>query len=280
VLLSGGGSATMPKPPGEFLVAVDVESRNDKPVPLIRIAHEIQPEWLIDLFPARVIDRVQVEWHRQGERVEAVSAMLYDALVIDETRGAMPDAEAAAELLAEKVLEAGLERFIDPAELAAFDARVAFAAEHSGIEAPGPEARTRVAATLCYGLRSFAEFGKVAENLLPALERSLNAALLDQVAPAKLRLPSGRMTKVHYEVGKTPWVASRLQDFFGVTATPKVARGTVPLVVHLLAPNQRPVQTTTDLAGFWERLYPQLRRELGRRYPRHAWPENPLKPSD
>jgi ATP-dependent helicase HrpB len=61
--------------------------------------------------------------------------------------------------------------------------------------------------------------------------------------------------------------------------TPRVARGAVPLTVHLLAPNQRPVQTTTDLAGFWERLYPQVRRELGRRYPRHSWPEDPLAPA-
>lgn len=280
VLLSTGGSATMPKPPGEFLVAVDLESRNDKPAPVIRIAHAIEPEWLIDLFPDSVIDRTQVEWHRQGERVEAVSAMLYDQLVIDETRGAMPDAEAAAALLAEKVLEAGLERFIDPAELAAFHTRVEFAAQHSTIEVLDPTALTRVAAQLCYGLRSFAEFSKVADTLLPALERSLDSSLLDKVAPTRLRLPSGRMTKVHYETGKPPWVASRLQDFFGITETPKVARGAVPLVVHLLAPNQRPVQTTTDLAGFWQRLYPQLRRELGRRYPRHAWPENPLKPAD
>ena len=80
---------------------------------------------------------------------------------------------------------------------------------------------------------------------------------------------------MHYERGKPPWVASRLQDFFGMKDSPRIARGTVPLVVHLLAPNQRPVQTTTDLSGFWVRLYPQLRRELGRRYPRHAWPENP-----
>ena len=57
-----------------------------------------------------------------------------------------------------------------------------------------------------------------------------------------------------------------------------MARGKVPLVIHLLAPNQRPVQTTTDLAGFWQRLYPQLRRERGRRYPRIKWPEDPLKP--
>lgn len=56
--------------------------------------------------------------------------------------------------------------------------------------------------------------------------------------------------------------------------TPAVARGAMPLVVRLLAPNQRPVQTTTDLAGFWQHLYPQVRKELARRYPKHAWPED------
>ena len=84
------------------------------------------------------------------------------------------------------------------------------------------------------------------------------------------------VARVHYEPGKPPWVASRLQDFFGIRESPRVGRDRVPLVIHLLAPNQRPVQTTTDLAGFWQRLYPQLRRELGRRYPKHAWPENPV----
>jgi ATP-dependent helicase HrpB len=66
-----------------------------------------------------------------------------------------------------------------------------------------------------------------------------------------------------------------LQDFFGMSETPRLARGAVPVVARLLAPNQRPVQTTTDLAGFWARLYPQVRRELSRRYPRHKWPEDP-----
>src|ERR1700680_1057852 len=63
--------------------------------------------------------------------------------------------------------------------------------------------------------------------------------------------------------------------FYSLRETPRVGRGRTPLVVHLLAPNQRPVQTTTDLAGFWERLYPQVRRELSRRYPKHSWPEQP-----
>ena len=78
---------------------------------------------------------------------------------------------------------------------------------------------------------------------------------------------------MHYALGKPPWIESRLQDFFGVRETPRV-NGT-PVVVHLLAPNRRPVQVTSDLAGFWERLYPQVRRELSRRYPKHKWPENP-----
>ena len=82
--------------------------------------------------------------------------------------------------------------------------------------------------------------------------------------------------KVTYLDGQPPSVASRLQDFFGMRETPRVAGGRVNVVVHLLAPNYRPVQMTQDLAGFWERLYPQVRKELSRRYPRHSWPENPL----
>ena len=101
--------------------------------------------------------------------------------------------------------------------------------------------------------------------------------LLDEVAPGRIRLPGGRQVRVHYEPDQPPWIASRMQDFFGMRETPAVARGAVPVVVRLLAPNQRPVQMTSDLAGFWQRLYPQVRKELSRRYPKHAWPENPLK---
>jgi ATP-dependent RNA helicase HrpB len=154
---------------------------------------------------------------------------------------------------------------------------VAFAAQHAAIEPSDPEAALR---SLALGLKSFAELeGATREGgLLRALEHQLAPQarrLLEEVAPARIRLARGREVKVHYEAGQPPWIASRLQDFFGMRQTPAIARGAVPLVVRLLAPNQRPVQTTTDLAGFWQRLYPQVRRELARRYPKHAWPENP-----
>jgi ATP-dependent helicase HrpB len=101
-------------------------------------------------------------------------------------------------------------------------------------------------------------------------------AALDRLAPAQLRLPGGRRVAVAYPPDGDPAVSSRLQDFFGLAESPRVLDGRVPLVLHLLAPNGRDVQVTTDLAGFWQRHYPALARELRRRYPRHAWPDDPL----
>jgi ATP-dependent helicase HrpB len=77
---------------------------------------------------------------------------------------------------------------------------------------------------------------------------------------------------VHYEEGNPPWIESRLQDFFRLKTTPSICGGRIQLTVRLLAPNGRPVQITQDLAGFWTRHYPTVRRELRRRYPKHAWP--------
>jgi ATP-dependent helicase HrpB len=270
VLLSTGASAEVAgDPPGyEFMVAVDAEDRKDKPLPLIRMTARIEPEWLIDLFPDHLREQSSVTWNRAGERVEAVSALLYDELVIQESRGAVPDADAAAELLAQKALEAGVERFVDVDALDEFLARVEFA----GFAAPDA---AQALGELCSGLRSFAELKSAAANFASVLERKMGARRLHELAPERLRLQNGRQTKVHYARGKPPWIASRLQDFFGMSETPRIGMERTPVVVHLLAPNQRAVQTTTDLAGFWERLYPQVRRELMRRYPRHAWPERP-----
>ncbi len=94
-----------------------------------------------------------------------------------------------------------------------------------------------------------------------ALRARLGASqsVLDEVAPERLAV-GRRQVKVHYPRDQQPWIASRLQDFFGMRETPRVARGKVAVVVHLLAPNQRPVQMTSDLAGFWQRLYPQVRQ--------------------
>lgn len=275
VQLSTGASAeVMGQPPQyEFMVALDAEDRKDKPFPLVRMTARIEPEWLIDLFPDRVREQSSVLWNRAAERVDTVSMLLYDELVIQESRGqesrgAVPDPQAAAELLAQKATEAGMERFVDREKLDQFFSRIDFA----GFEPPDLQQTLR---ELCSGLVSFAELKDATRNFIPLLEQKVGARRLQQIAPESIRLQSGRQTKVHYEHGKTPWISSRLQDFFGMHETPRIGERQTPVVVHLLAPNHRPVQTTTDLTGFWERLYPQVRRELMRRYPKHAWPEKP-----
>ena len=106
-----------------------------------------------------------------------------------------------------------------------------------------------------------------------ALTRTALKAL-DRLAPEFVALPSGRKLKVEYAEGQPPAVRSRLQDFFGLAKGPAICNGRLPLTLHLLAPNGRAQQVTQDLAGFWERHYPAVRRELMRKYPRHPWPEN------
>jgi ATP-dependent helicase HrpB len=273
LLLASGGSALLEcETRADFLVALDIEDRSEHALPLVRLYCVIKPDWLVDLFPDRVKERSGVEWNRAAERVEAVSALLYENLVIEETRSGTPDPEQAAVMLADRALEGGIERFVDREDLDQFLARVAFASDHASLAKLDINVAVR---EICRGLKSFAELKNAGASLIPALEQRTGARLLNEIAPVRVRLPNGRQTKISYETGKPPWIASRLQDFFGLRETPRIANGKVALVVHLLAPNKRPVQTTTDLAGFWQRLYPQVRRELSRRYPKHAWPENP-----
>jgi ATP-dependent helicase HrpB len=259
----------------EFVVAVEAEDRRDQKMPLVRVASGIEPDWLLDLFPSRVRERSEVRWNRSAERVESVSSLMFDAIAIEESQGTA-GSEAAATLLAEKAIEAGIDRFGDVAE---WEQRVRFAGQH-GLDSPENPAQDALRA-LAFGLKSFAELEAATRDggLLREMERQLPAGTrraLEEVAPAKVRLAGGREAKVHYEPDAPPWVQSRLQDFFGMHQTPVVARGKVPVVVRLLAPNHRPVQVTTDLAGFWKRLYPSVRRELMRRYPKHKWPERPV----
>ena len=94
---------------------------------------------------------------------------------------------------------------------------------------------------------------------------------VEKMAPAAIRMPRGFNMKVEYEPGKPPRGRAKIQDFYGLDETPKVAGGRVPLVVEILGPNYRPLQVTQDLANFWRVLYPEMRNELRRRYPRHEW---------
>lgn len=233
--------------PGQLLVAIDVEDRREAGPPVVRYASETSPEALVDLFPGRLSEREELIWNREQERVEARRAVFFEEIILEESRN-VPDSAMAAAMLAEKAVEAGFQRFSSEEEIESLLARVEFASRHSSIPALSEEDVRDVLKELCAGLRSFSELEAVAGvNLTSALkERVGGERALAAIAPERIALKN-RQVKVHYIRGGQPWIASRLQDFFGLRDTPRIAQGQVPLLAHLLAPNQRPVQMTTDL---------------------------------
>jgi len=98
---------------------------------------------------------------------------------------------------------------------------------------------------------------------------------LDAQAPESLVVPSGMTRRIEYAAGEPPVLAVKLQELFGLADTPRVGGGRIPVTLHLLSPAGRPIQVTQDLKGFWERTYPEVKKELKGRYPRHPWPDDP-----
>lgn len=287
IVFAGGGAGTLAPSSAvidaELLVAVDVAqtgARGQSSRVQIRRASAIEASWLLDLYLDRIAETDELVWNAPKERVERVVQLTYDGLPIDEHRdleGARRDPRSAA-LLAKQAIAAGIERFVDPDALAQWRARVALVADlapQAGLAAPTDDALAQLLARACEGMTSFAELRAL--DLLALLDAGEHKALVDRLAPTHLALPRRRRVQIHYELDRPPWIASRMQDFFGLARAPAVGDGRVPLVLHLLAPNQRPVQVTQDLPGFWVKHYPALRKQLMRRYPKHAWPEDPTQ---
>jgi len=236
---------------------------------LIRQASRCEADWLLEAFPERLEDIDELVFNASAGRVERRTEIRFDGLSIDVSRGPADPADSrVAALLAEGLRDRPLDEV--PTR---FLARLAFLRKHRPeLDLPedllGP-----LLAGACRGRSTLREVQDV--DWPAALRQAFPAdtlRLLDAWAPEAIQLPKGRPTKVHYE-DDPPWIASRLQDFWGLKKSPAVAGGAVPLVLHLLAPNMRAVQVTTDLAGFWQRVYLELRPGLSRRYPKHHWPE-------
>lgn len=252
-----------------WFVAVDVELQRGRTV--VRIASEIEPEWLIELFEERIRDVADLGFDDAKGVVTGGSKMTYDALSIAESPGFDANDPRVADLLFERAKARGARSFAAEGTLDRWLARARFAAtQDKTIEPPTDDLVLATLRSACAGKKSFRELES--GGFLEALRARVGSyGLIDQLAPERITLASSRSARIEYEPGKPPWVESYLQDFFGTKTSPRA--GNVPIVLHLLAPNKRAVQVTTDLQGFWERHYPAIRKELMRKYPRHAWPE-------
>ncbi|HEX4150411.1 MAG TPA: ATP-dependent helicase C-terminal domain-containing protein, partial [Pirellulales bacterium] len=243
---------------------------------LVRLASAIDSEWL----PAeRLTTAVEIEFDAQRERIIAWRRTRYFDLVIRQSPSAIPPNIDPGPILAAGIRD----RFGDdwqPADAdLAFLARVKLLRQAMGeLELPdfGSRPFNSWLDELCVGQVSLAD---VRKRSLAAIWKSHLSGeqlqALERHAPERMRVPSGSFIALRYESGKPPVLAVRIQEIFGWRETPRIAQGRVAVLLHLLAPNQRPQQITGDLESFWANTYPEVRKELRRRYPKHAWPENP-----
>ncbi|HEX6972765.1 MAG TPA: ATP-dependent helicase C-terminal domain-containing protein [Vicinamibacterales bacterium] len=254
LLASGHGAVLAPESgvrDAEFLVALDVTAgrRGEGSEARIRIASAVDRDWLTPT--AR---RVEHSCDASGT-VRATARSYYDEIVLAEHPVQADPGEAAA-LIADAYLGRGLNE--DDQRLLR---RLAFA----GLEVDLPS----LVRDAAHGCRSLGEI-----DLPQALPWKVRTEL-DRLAPPEIVVPSGRAHRLEYEPDGSVSASVKLQELFGLADTPVVGPRREPVLLRLLAPNGRPVQMTRDLRSFWERTYPDVRKELRGRYPKHPWPEDP-----
>ncbi len=260
----------------DLFVCVDLVETGDSEAN-VRIASVVEQDWL----PPDILNATtEIEFDALRERVVAIRRTRMADLVINEAATSIPSEDEASGLLAsEAAAQLDLRNLIDDGARQ-FLNRVEFLADSMpelNLPRWNAELLKELLPELCRGCRSFAELRRasVVEILKSKLSGSQLAAVSCE-APERITVPSGSEIALDYQPGKTPVLAVRIQEVFGLHSTPRIAGGRVPILLHLLAPNFRPQQVTSDLASFWRTTYDQVRKELRRRYPKHAWPDDPL----
>ena len=276
-VLAEGSSLT-----GSAFLAI-AELGGQRPDARVQLAAAITRTELEELLGEDVQHEEVVEWRTTDRAIVAVRRERLGAIVLRETtmRDAEPEAVAQA-LLSALTTEHGLSlTWSDDASR--LRARLAFLHHHLG-EWPdvGDQALRATAQEWLLphlvGLRKRQDVEALDLGALLLARLSWRQrAEVDELAPTHAEVPSGSRIRIDYSNPEAPVLAVRLQELFGLDATPTVARGSVPLTLHLLSPAHRPVQVTRDLAGFWRNSYFEVRKELRGRYPKHAWPDDPMR---
>lgn len=262
---------------GEFFVCVDVQQATGDAK--VRSASAVHREWL---DPSRMQEVDEVFFHPTLQQVTARHRTYWNGLMLAETPTDRVDESAAQDLLYEQALRQWQKVFpADDAEINNLIARIGCLSDWMP-EVRWPSVDEKALREICYqlcrGRRSIDALREAPwRDYVLGLLSYEQQQQLERFAPPTVTLPSGNRHRIRYELGKPPILAVRLQELFGWRETPRVADGRVPLQLHLLAPNQRPQQITDDLHSFWVNTYPQVRKDLRGRYPKHHWPEDPLK---
>jgi ATP-dependent helicase HrpB len=253
----------------------EVEGKDKTVNTILNVATAIDEKWLRELFPEDMSGSPRVFYDTTTRRVYAEAQLRFRDLVLGARRVEPPPADDAARLLAEEIVAGRLvlnewdhaaEQWILRLNL------LSHWCPELGLPPITDDDRRHLLEQICHGAFSYKEIkDKPVRDVLKSWLSPAQQELLDKHAPERLSLTNGRTPKVAYETGNPPHIAVRIQELYDVTATPKIAMGRIPVLVHILAPNTRPVQITQDLAGFWREHYPRVKQELQRKYPKHVW---------
>ncbi|WP_319523566.1 ATP-dependent helicase HrpB [Breoghania sp.] len=288
LLTSGRGAFLDPSEPlsaSVFLVAPQLDGNRQEA--RIFLAAAAEKEDLLDQFAHRVRWRETVSWDSRRQAVSAVREQVLGAVAVaTEILQDPPACEVMNTMLA-GIRSAGIDCLPWTRRLRTWQARVTMLARIDAPDGPWPDVGAiALTENLEVWLAPFLTDMRRLSDLSP---KTLSDALLshldwkrqrrlEELAPTHMTVPSGSRRPIDYG-GQEPILAVRVQEMFGLETTPAIAGGRVPLTLHLLSPANRPVQVTRDLAGFWQNGYPEVKKELKGRYPKHPWPDDPMTAS-
>jgi len=254
----------------------EVEGRGGEVNVLLSLATAIEEPWLGELFPGDYGDAVGVVYDEQMRRVIARRERRFRDLVLESKQTAdEPPASAAAALLAQQVIAGNILLTEWNETVDQWIIRVNRLAEwFPELEvAPITEAdRATLIEQVCYGSYGARELKD--KPVMPALRdwlRPEQLAVMDDYLPERLTMANGRRARIEYAKEGPPVMSARIQELYGIEGKFTLGHGRVPVKIQVLAPNQRPIQVTDDLTSFWRDMYPKVKAELSRRYPRHEW---------
>jgi ATP-dependent helicase HrpB len=286
-LLSNGRGAHFAEPQAlskaEYIVAAELDGAEREA--RIFLAAPVRLGDLQEHFSAQILERADIFWDEREQAVSAQRERRLGALLLESADLRDPDSLALQEAALSGLREMGIARLPWTPELRQWQARVMLMRQHA-VPAPQPWPDLSDAA-LAAGLAEWAppwiaamtrreHFARI--DLRGALQSRLSYAqgvILEREAPTHFTVPSGSNIPIDYLDGEIPTLSVRLQEMFGLSETPSVAAGRLPLLLKLLSPARRPVQITRDLVSFWNRGYHEVKKYLKGRYPKHYWPEDP-----
>lgn len=249
----------------------------------LHLAARLEEEDLLFDHRDRICREQSVSWDEQRQAVSAVEELRLESLVLKRRPLAKADPEKIAAVLLAKIRDSDLTLLPWSERTRQLQARVICLAAWLPTEDWPAMDDEDLAASLEQWLQPYVKgIGSAAQlqrlDLFSILRNKLSwhqQQRLEALAPEQLTVPSGSRKKLRYSAGEPPVLAVRLQEMFGLGDTPRICSGKIAVILHLLSPAQRPLQVTGDLKGFWDRTYPEIKKELKGRYPRHHWPDDP-----